>query len=196
MEYNFILGIFGEGRVGKTCIVKRFLGEGFDEKEESSSDADKVEKTIDIGKDVVNLEIYDLPGQESFHSFATNYIKGLNGVILVYDIVTKYSFEKIDFWFKQMQENLDKNIPILLMANKCDLEEQRVITKEEGEKLAKEKNMMFYECSAKNGQNVQSAIEELAKKLLKAQHEQTKKEPEKQEDKKQEIKKKKKCYLF
>ena len=196
MEYNFILGIFGEGRVGKTCIVKRLLDQGFDEHEETSSDADKVDTSINIGKDIVYLDIYDLPGQESFHSFASNYIKGLNGVILVYDIVTKYSFEKIDFWFKQMQENLDKNIPILLMANKCDLEEQRVITKEEGEKLAKEKNMMFYECSAKNGQNVQCAIEELAKKLLKAQHEQTKKEPEKQEDKKQEIKKKKKCYLF
>lgn len=199
MEYNFILGIFGEGRVGKTCIVKRLLDQGFDEHEETSSDADKVDTSINIGKDIVNLDIYDLPGQESFHSFASNYIKGLNGVILVYDIVTKYSFEKIDFWFKQMQENLDKNIPILLLANKCDLNEQRVVTKEDGEKLAKEKNMLFFECSAKNNDNIKNAIEELAKKLIKAKQQQTKndnnKKP-KEGNNNKEQKKKKKCYLF
>ena len=199
MEYNFILGIFGEGRVGKTCIVKRLLDQGFNEEEETSSDADKVDTSINIGKDIVNLDIYDLPGQESFHSFASNYIKGLNGVILVYDIVTKYSFEKIDFWFKQMQENLDKNIPILLLANKCDLNEQRAISKEDGEKLAKEKNMLFFECSAKNNDNIKNAIEELAKKLIKAKQQQTKNENNKKPkegNNNKEQKKKKKCYLF
>jgi len=202
MELNFVVGIFGEGRVGKTCIVKRFIDNQFDENEETSSNADKLEKLIEIEKNVINLEIYDLPGQESFHNFAKNYIKGLNGVILVYEIVTKDTFDKIDFWFKQMKENLEENTPILLLGNKCDLTDKRVVSKEMGEKLANEKNMIFCECSAKNGTNIENSIIELAKRILK-EH-QSKKEPKKnKEEKVQETKNNKKenkkgkfCHLF
>ena len=196
MELNFIIGIFGEGRVGKTCIVKRFIDNDFDEHEETSSNADKLEKIIEIEKNVINLEIYDLPGQESFHSFAKNYIKGLNGVILVYDIITKDTFDKIDFWFKQMKENLDDNTPILLLGNKCDLTDKRVVSKEDGEKLANDKNMVFYECSAKNGINVENSIIDLAKRILNQQL--SKKDPKKKEETKNNKKenKKKICHLF
>lgn len=197
MELNFIIGIFGEGRVGKTCIVKRFIDNDFDEFEETSSNADKLEKLIEIEKNVINLEIYDLPGQEAFHSFAKNYIKGLNGVILVYDIVTKDTFDKIDFWFKQMKENLDENTPILLLGNKCDLTDKRVVSKEEGEKLANEKNMIFCECSAKNGTNVENSINELAKRILKEQL--SKKNPKKKKEDTKNNKKENKrgfCSLF
>ena len=196
MELNFIIGIFGEGRVGKTCIVKRFIDNDFDEHEETSSNADKLEKIIEIEKNVINLEIYDLPGQESFHSFAKNYIKGLNGVILVYDIITKDTFDKIDFWFKQMKENLDDNTPILLLGNKCDLTDKRVVSKEDGEKLANDKNMVFYECSAKNGINVENSINDLAKRISNQQL--SKKDPKKKEETKNNKKenKKKICHLF
>jgi len=196
MELNFIIGIFGEGRVGKTCIVKRFIDNDFDEHEKTSSNADKLEKIIEIEKNVINLEIYDLPGQESFHSFAKNYIKGLNGVILVYDIITKDTFDKIDFWFKQMKENLDDNTPILLLGNKCDLTDKRVVSKEDGEKLANDKNMVFYECSAKNGINVENSINDLAKRILNQQL--SKKDPKKKEETKNNKKENKKgfCQIF
>jgi len=202
---DFNIGIFGEGRVGKTCLIKRYVDDNFSEFEETSSNADAFEKTLTIDKTVVNLNIYDLPGQETYHQLAKNYMKGLNGVILVYDIITKGTYEKIDFWYEQMKEALDdvNKIPFLLIGNKCDLEENRVVTKEEGLKFVEnKKNMIFYECSAKSGLNVEKAINELAANILKCNRSTNEENPsnsgaeKKADDDNKGKKKKKKCYLF
>jgi small GTP-binding protein len=202
---DFNIGIFGEGRVGKTCLIKRFVDGGFDEDELSGINAETFEKSINIDKTVVNLTIYDLPGQDTYHSLAKNYMKGLHGVILVYDIITKGSYEKINYWYEQLEkafkaDNLDINkVPFLLIGNKYDLEEKRVIKEEDGLNFVKDKkHMIFYECSAKSGHNVEIAINELAANILKSQKENQKPNeeqiPENKENK--ETKKKKKCYLF
>ena len=99
-------------------------------------------------------------------------MKGLNGIILVYNITSKITFDKINFWVEMMNENLDINtIPILLIGNKYDFVEYRVVvvTEKEGYNFVKgKKNMIFYECSAKTGENVEKAINELVENILKS----------------------------
>ena len=189
--------LLGDTTVGKTCFLMKYTDKTFQDIHMATIGLDYRLKTMKLksGKNI-KLQIWDTAGQDRFRAITKNYYKGSHGIILIYDVTNLQTFENVKTWVSQIREEASNNVVIYIAANKIDMEAERKVTKEEGEKLAKEKNMMFYECSAKNGENVQCAIEELAKKLLKAQQQSTKKEPEKQEDKKQEIKKKKKCYLF
>ena len=97
----------------------------------------------------------------------SDYIKKAKGILLVYDITDKRSFESLGNWMNDIEEEeVADKVPIILVGNKSDLEEERVISKQEGEKVAKQYNLKFYETSCKNGDNVENCFLDLARQIV------------------------------
>ena len=157
MSAKYIIKILtlGDTMVGKSSIVLRFSEDKFDDNQFATIGIDFKTKYIKIGDSSVKVLIWDTAGQEKFQNIAKQYYKGANGVLLIYDISSRKSFERINFWLKELKENnrIDE-LFICLVGNKIDLEEKRVISKEEGENYAKENNISFIEVSARTGKGI------------------------------------------
>lgn len=111
---------------------------------------------------VVNCLIYDTGGQEKFKSINSQYYRKANAILLLYDITKKYSFDEINnYYSKEIRERCNKNIPVVLIGNKLDLENERKVSQEEAIILAKQENYVFRETSCKTNQNVANAFEAL-----------------------------------
>ena len=167
MTQEFSIGTFGEGRVGKTCILKRYLKGTFDDEELSTTAASNFEQIEEYNNQNYTLSIYDTAGQERYGTLTNQYINGLNGILLVYDITSRETFNKIDNWMERVKERLDINkVAIILIGNKCDDNDNREINKDEGQSLAKKFGVDFFETSAATGENIKEAFLALLKKLI------------------------------
>ena len=170
------LGTLGESKVGKTNLSNVFLGNKFDEEELSTIGVGNLLKKIVIKYEEkskqISLKIWDTAGQERFKSVATQYIKSCDGLLIVYAVNDRTSFEKIEEWLKEVEEkkNTNNKVPLVLIGNKIDLENERVVSKEEGEKLAEKYNIEFFECSAKKGINVNEAFQYLIDSCVEIHH--------------------------
>ena len=174
MSAKYIIKILtlGDTSVGKSSIVLRFSDNKFDDKIFSTIGIDFKTKYIKLDKFSVKVLIWDTAGQEKFQNIAKQYYKGANGVLLIYDISNRKSFERIDFWLKELKENnrIDE-LFLYLVGNKIDMEDKRVISFQEGEKYAKKNNINFFEVSAKSGKGVtelfNNVINGVMEKILK-----------------------------
>ena len=181
----------GDSHVGKSSLIIKFIENKFTTNYLTTVGFDLKCKTIQMNDEEIKLIIHDTAGQERFRSLASNYIKKANGVLLVYDISDKKSFDNIGKWMDDIIEESDNKIPIVLAGNKCDLKQERVITKEEGENIAKQYNLIFFETSCKDGDNVENCFKELTQQILERKKER-KKSIEAKKLEKIKIKKKKK----
>ena len=160
--------ILGDSTVGKTCFLVRYVDDSFDDSTLLSVGMDyrlKNVKTEDGTK--VKLQIWDTCGQERYRSISKNYYKGANAIILVFSLIDKKSFESVENWINQIKEEASESILIILVGNKSDLIEKRVISYEEAEKLAKEFNINYFECSAKTGENINVVFNDLIEQMVK-----------------------------
>lgn len=110
----------------------------------------------------IKLQIWDTAGQERFRTITTSYFRGAQGILLVYDVTERQTFLSIRNWVQQIQMHADVNVNKILIGNKADLKENRVVSTEEGEALAKEFNIKFFETSARQDLNVDTAFEKIA----------------------------------
>jgi small GTP-binding protein len=110
----------------------------------------------------VKLQIWDTAGQESFRAITRSYYRNTAGVLLVYDITRRETFQYLESWLDECVENSDQNLTIVLVGNKCDLEDERAISVEEGQHFADQHGLLFIETSAKTSVNV----EEVRRALL------------------------------
>ena len=156
----------GNTTVGKTAYLIRNTENKF-KPSLSTVGIDTRKKRIELenGKKV-NVKFYDTSGQERYHSLSANFIKNADGIVLMYDITNRESFDTISRWWNNILEHKEKDFPVILVGNKCDLKDERKVQKEEGEKIAKEYNVKFYEASNKDGINVEESSRELIKKIL------------------------------
>jgi small GTP-binding protein len=165
-DYTLKILTIGESAVGKTCILLRFTDNKFLVNHITTIGIDYKSKTIKMGLKSVKLKIWDTAGQERFRNITKQYYKGADGILLVYDITDRNSFEKIRDWIKQIQENTQKEqIGIVLLGNKCDLEDRQV-SYEEGESLAKEYGLLFWETSAYKDKNISESFEGLTSLII------------------------------
>eukprot|EP00638_Chattonella_subsalsa_P010193 CAMPEP_0117758776 /NCGR_PEP_ID=MMETSP0947-20121206/15609_1 /TAXON_ID=44440 /ORGANISM="Chattonella subsalsa, Strain CCMP2191" /LENGTH=149 /DNA_ID=CAMNT_0005579087 /DNA_START=327 /DNA_END=776 /DNA_ORIENTATION=- len=111
----------------------------------------------------LRLQIWDTAGQERFRTITVSYFKGAHGIMLVYDITDRETFDNISHWITQIKEHADSKVTIVLVGNKSDKGEERQVQEEEGRALAESYNVKFFETSAKDNLNVSEAYEQLAR---------------------------------
>ena len=158
----------GEGKVGKTSLIFRYIDNTFTLNYLSTIGIDsKVKKLILKNGEEVKVKLFDTAGQERFKSITTNYIKKANGIVLVYDITDETSFQKIETWYENLSSDSNNILPIVLIGNKSNFEEERVISTEDGEELAKKLKIEnhFFETSCQSGKNVHEAINDLVEQI-------------------------------
>jgi small GTP-binding protein len=171
-DYTLKILTIGESAVGKTCILLRFTDNKFLKTHLTTIGIDYKSKVIKVQNYSVKLKIWDTAGQERFRNITQQYYKGADGILLVYDVTERTSFEKVREWMKQIQQNTNKEkIGIILVGNKCDMDERQVST-EEGQSLSKEFGILFYETSAYKDININESFESLVNEII------TKKEPD------------------
>jgi len=165
IEKSFKILLLGDSSVGKTCFLKRYIDDTFQDVYLSTIGFDYKYKCITLkeGKNI-KLQIWDTAGQERFRTIAKSYYKGAHGIILMYDVTDQKSFDSIKKWLEQIKEEAPNKVSVLLVANKIDIE-KRIITKEDGENIAKSYDLDIYESSAKDNINVSEVFEDLAEKI-------------------------------
>ena len=148
----------GESSVGKTSFILRYTENTFSEIYLTTMGIDFKTKIIKLkNKKTYSVLFYDTAGQEKYRSISLNVIKNAQGVILMYDITNKKSFESITRWMESIREIKGNYFPIILLGNKCELEEKRVVSKNDAEQLAQKYGIELFEVSNKAGINVDEA---------------------------------------
>lgn len=122
-------------------------------------------KNLELDGKRIKLQIWDTAGQERFRTITTSYFRGAQGILLVYDVTDRRSFESIRNWVGQIQQHADVHVNKILIGNKCDMTPQRVVTTEEGQSLANDFGIQFFETSAKNDINVEKSFVTIAREV-------------------------------
>jgi len=158
--------LLGDGGVGKTSLVYRFIENRFSRDFKSTLGVNLLKKRVKIDDKDVSCQIWDLGGQEAYRKLRKLYLEGAQGALIVFDVLSQKSFDNLEDWVQSFIQIRGKEMPMLLIANKIDMQEQRVITKLQSEAYAKKYNMKLIETSAATGINVESAFEELIRRVV------------------------------
>jgi Ras-related protein Rab-11A len=151
---------------GKSNLLLRYVKNDFSSEMKSTVGVEFGSKILKILGINVKVQIWDTAGQERYRAMTSSYFKGSKGVLIVYDITNYSSFESVDRWINEFRMKSEENSAIILVGNKNDIEEERKVTKEEGEEKAKKYNLAFFETSAKDGKNVDEAFKCLFEKVV------------------------------
>ena len=114
-----------------------------------------------MNEKTIKLQVWDTAGQERFGNITTSYYRGSNGIIIVYDVTDRVSFDHVTFWLKEVDRLASPEVVKMIVGNKTDRKEERVVSKQEGQMLAKQYNVGFIETSAFSGRNVEKIFFEL-----------------------------------
>ena len=157
------LVLIGESSVGKTNLLLRYTENKYDFSQKPTIGMDFVSKEVTIDNRIIKVQFWDTAGQEKYKSIANTYFKVSNGVVLVYDVTRRESFDKLEKWLRDVKNNAPVDAKILLVGNKIDLVDQRQITTEEGRRFAESNSLYFWETSCKTNENncVFSAIDNI-----------------------------------
>ena len=162
----FKILLLGDSAVGKSCLLLRYCENSFQESHLTTIGLDFRLKTVNLeDKRKIKVQIWDTAGEDRFRAITRNYYRGANGIILMYDVTDQKSFEHIRDWVEKIKEDAVEEIIIYLVGNKIDLVNKRIITNEEGKKLAAEYNIKYYETSAKNSIGVEEVFLSLIKEM-------------------------------
>ena len=166
-DYLLKIALLGDTTVGKTNLVLRFTENTFSSNIAPTVGYDYKSKIISLNKfnKKVKLQIWDTAGQERFMALSRTVYQRVDGVMLVYDIASSPTFENILSWIKRIKE-FKENLPIMIIGNKIDKKDERIVTYEEGKKLAEEHKLKFFETSALNGENVEESFISFAYEVL------------------------------
>ena len=155
--------ILGSSMVGKTAILNRYFKDEFHETPLSTIGIDFQTKFFIFNSKKIKVNFTDTAGQEKFRAISVNYLKGSNGVILVFDITKRESFDLLEEWVKVLKENNKYDIKKILIGNKVDLESDREVSKDEAQTFAESIGCKYYEGSAKTGFNINESLDEIAR---------------------------------
>lgn len=161
--------LVGDSGVGKSSLLARFISDSFDEQSPTVGVDFKL-KHVDVDGTRLKLTVWDTAGQERFRTLTSSYYRGAHGVVFVYDVTSRESFENArETWRKEveMYGTIANSVKIVI-GNKIDKEDERTVAREEGVAFAKEYGCLFLECSAKTKVRVAEAFDELVKGILDA----------------------------
>ncbi|XP_070698475.1 ras-related protein Rab-15-like [Pempheris klunzingeri] len=164
----FRLLMLGDSGVGKTCMLCRFTDSEFDPLHISTIGVDFKMKTLEIDGIKVRVQIWDTAGQERYQTITKQYYRRAQGIIFVYDITNKASFQHLAKWASDVDECAPDTVQRILVGNKSDEVLRRQVTKDQGSKLAETYGMEFFETSASTSRNIQESFTRVAELVLQA----------------------------
>lgn len=166
-DFLFKIILIGDSNVGKTCVVQNFKSGAFSEKQQNTIGVDFSVRTLDIEGRRVKMQVWDTAGQERFRTITQSYYRSAHGAIIAYDITRHSTFDSVTHWIKEVELYGASNVLLVVIGNKCDLEEERQVLFEEACDLAKNRGILAaLETSAKESQNVEEAFMMMARELL------------------------------
>lgn len=168
-DYDFLfkLVLIGDSGVGKSCLLLRFADDNFTDSYISTIGVDFRFRTINIQDKTVKLQIWDTAGQERFRTITSAYYRGADGIIMVYDVTSSESFDHVEEWLSEVDRYANENTSKLLVGNKADLIEEKVVPEEDAQRFAENIGISFLETSAKTATNVDTAFLTMANELIK-----------------------------
>ena len=168
MAYNYLFKyiIIGDTGVGKSCLLLQFTDSRFRNDHDLTIGVEFGAKIVTIENKNIHLQIWDTAGQESFRSITRGYYRGAAAALLTFDITRRETFVSLGKWLEETKNNGNPNMIIALVANKVDLDSQRVVSREEAEKFAKENGLLYIETSAKTAFNVNETFLRTGKEVL------------------------------
>ncbi|XP_040003577.1 ras-related protein Rab-19-like [Xiphias gladius] len=166
-DFLFKIILIGDSNVGKTCVVQNFKSGIFAERQQNTIGVDFTVRTVDIEGKKVKMQVWDTAGQERFRTITQSYYRSAHGAMITYDITRHSTFDSVTHWIKELELYGAANVVLVLIGNKCDLEQERQVKFEEACKLAKERGILAaLETSAKESKNVEEAFMMTARELL------------------------------
>ena len=169
-DYEFIFKVLllGNSNVGKSSLFLRFVDDIRNDTFVPTIGVDFKIKTFEIDEKKIKMQIWDTAGQERFKNIISSYYRGAHGILLIYDVTDKDSFRNLANWLIEIEKNANKNVLKVVIGNKTDLENRRVITYNQGKEFADTYGLKFLETSAKKNLNVNEAFETLGRELMAA----------------------------
>ncbi|XP_021232556.1 ras-related protein Rab-44 isoform X1 [Numida meleagris] len=161
--YNVLF--VGDSHVGKTSFLYRLHADAFNPHLAATVGLDYQVKNLVVDNKRFALRLWDSAGQERYHSITKQFFRKADGVVLMYDVTSQYSFADVRYWLSCIQEGAEDGVTVLLLGNKIDCAAERQVPTQEGERLAQEHQLLFYECSAASGHNVTESIISLVRAL-------------------------------
>ena len=158
--------IIGDSNVGKSNILSRYTKDQFQGNSKATVGVELGTKFVKVEGVGAKLQIWDTAGQERYRSLTSSYYKGCHGCFIVYDITNEASFHSISTWYEQAVKEAGKDVSIILVGNKCDLENERKVSKEQGEEKAKTMNASFFETSALSKVNIDDIFNEIVNNIF------------------------------
>jgi len=164
-DYLFKLLLIGDSGVGKSCLLLRFADNTYTDSYISTIGVDFKIRTLEIEGKTVKLQIWDTAGQERFRTITSSYYRGAHGIIVVYDVTDKVSFNNVKQWLGEIDRYACQSVNKLLVGNKADLTEKKVVEYNEAKEFADSLGISFLETSAKSAQNVEEAFLTMTKQI-------------------------------
>ena len=150
--------VIGDSGVGKSNLLSRFTRDEFNLESKSTIGVEFATRSVSIEGKTIKAQIWDTAGQERYRAITSAYYRGAVGALVVYDITKDVSFENVEKWVAELKENAAADITMMLVGNKTDLAQQRLVTTEQGKEYATQHGITFLEASALTSSNVEAAF--------------------------------------
>ncbi|KAJ6822451.1 ras-related protein Rab11D-like [Iris pallida] len=158
IDYVFKVVLIGDSAVGKSQILARFARNEFSLDSKATIGVEFQTRTLIIDRKNVKAQIWDTAGQERYRAVTTAYYRGAFGALLIYDITKRQTFDHIPRWLEELRSHADKNIVIMLVGNKSDLDDKRAVSVEDAKEFAQKEGLFFLETSAMEATNVEPSF--------------------------------------
>ena len=166
-NYQIKYSIIGDSTVGKSNLATRFIHQKFSDEYNPTNGILIDSSDLNLNNKIYRIQLFDTAGKKAFRENDTSYYENFACAILVYEINNRKSFQNLSNWIENFKKSIPKTTLTVLVGNKCDLEEKREVTEEEGRKFAENNEMLFFETSAKTGKNVEEVFKQSASLISK-----------------------------
>eukprot|EP01133_Synstelium_polycarpum_P010862 gene10862-12655_t len=164
-HYLFKLLLIGDSGVGKSCLLLRFADDTYSESFISTIGVDFKIRTIELNGKTIKLQIWDTAGQERFRTITSSYYRGAHGIIVVYDVTDRVTFDNVRQWLQEIDRFACESVNKLLVGNKSDLVAKKVVDYNTAKAFADQLQIPFLETSAKQSTNVEQAFMTMATEI-------------------------------